>query len=457
MSLYLVPIFFVVMIILTAIAQPCLALYFGNDTIVTNQKQMPSHSLALSPYQLKATENGDLYIGWIDKNAINIASKHENQSKFDLQLQLSQNSTLGSFLQIAATKKGDVYVVWTDINNKTGDSNMEFIYSNDSGKTFGPEKQLSDGKSISFCPQLAVSEKGDVYVVWVDVNNKTGNSDIEFISSNDSGKTFGPEKQLSGGKSISSSPQLAVSEKGDVHVVWVDVNNKTGNSDIEFISSNDSGKTFGPKEELRRGNTLSFSPQIAATENGDVHVVWVDKSVKTGDTDINFRSSHDDGKTFDDRKRLRSNNLLSFSPQLAATERGELYVVWTDKNSTTAESQISFRASHNDGKTFDRVINLNKDHSNLLNSSSPQLAAAGNSTVYVVWVDEQIQFKEILVNDAIVGNPISLSNKTTSSLSPQVAVADNGKAYVLWIDKSSTMDRSIHFKKISQYLFDRIS
>jgi hypothetical protein len=403
MSLYLVPIFFVVMIILTAIAQPCLALYFGNDTIVTNQKQMPSHSLALSPYQLKATENGDLYIGWIDKNAINIASKHENQSKFDLQLQLSQNSTLGSFLQIAATKKGDVYVVWTDINNKTGDSNMEFIYSNDSGKTFGPEKQLSDGKSISFCPQLAVSEKGDVYVVWVDVNNKTGNSDIEFIS------------------------------------------------------SNDSGKTFGPKEELRRGNTLSFSPQIAATENGDVHVVWVDKSVKTGDTDINFRSSHDDGKTFDDRKRLRSNNLLSFSPQLAATERGELYVVWTDKNSTTAESQISFRASHNDGKTFDRVINLNKDHSNLLNSSSPQLAAAGNSTVYVVWVDEQIQFKEILVNDAIVGNPISLSNKTTSSLSPQVAVADNGKAYVLWIDKSSTMDRSIHFKKISQYLFDRIS
>ncbi len=249
----------------------------------------------------------------------------------------------------------------------------------------------------------------------------------------------------------------AATEKGDVYVVWTDINNKTGDSDIEFISSNNSGKTFSPKKELRGGKSISFSPQLAATEKGDVYVVWVDKSSKTGDTDINFRSSHDDGRTFDDRKRLRSNNLLSFSPQMIATEQGEVFVVWSDRNSTTAENQISFRGSHDGGKTFDRVINLNKDRKDLLNSSSPQLAS-GNNSVYVIWVDDdQIQFAEILVNDALVGRPISLSNKTTSSLSPEITVSDNGNVYVFWIDKNNAADRSIHFKKISQYFFDRYS
>jgi hypothetical protein len=300
----------------------------------------------------------------------------------------------------------------------------------------------------------ATTENGNVYVVWANVDNKTGLSNIEFISSNNSGMTFNPKIELSSGKSISFSPQLAVTENGNVYVVWTDINNKTRDSDIEFISSNNSGMTFNPKIEIRGGDTLSFSPEIVATEKGAVHVVWVDKSVKTEDLDINFKSSHDSGRTFDDRKRLRSNDLLSSSPQMAATESGQVYVVWTDKNSTTSENRISFRPSYDGGRTFDRVINLNKDREDLLNSSSPQLAVAVNGTVYVVWVDDQIQFKEILVNDGIVSNPIFLSNKSASSLSPQLAVASNGHTYVFWIDENSTIERSIHFKKISEYPFD---
>ena len=143
---------------------------------------------------------------------------------------------------------------------------------------------------------------------------------------------------------------------------------------------------------------------------------------------------------------------------MVATERDEVFLVWTDRNASTAESQISFRGSHDGGKSFDRVINLNKDTNNLLNSSSPRIATAGNNSAYVVWVDDdQIQFVEILVNDSLAGRPIALSNKTTSALSPEITVADNGNVYVFWIDKNNAIDRSIHFKKISQYFFDRYS
>jgi hypothetical protein len=238
----------------------------------------------------------------------------------------------------------------------------------------------------------------------------------------------------------------------------VDKNNKTGYSNIEFINSNDSGMSFSYSKKLTGSKSLSSFPQLTATEKGDVYVVWVDKNNKTGDSDIIFRSSNDSGMSFDDRNKIRrSDSLLSFSPQLTATEKGDVYVVWVDKNSTTGDRDITFRSSNDRGRDFERVINLNKGEKKLSNSSLPQLATTKNDSVYVVWMDNQILFKELLVKDAIVGNTISLSNKTTSSLSPEITATKNGDIFVLWIDKNNTMDRSLLFKRISQDYFDRNS
>jgi hypothetical protein len=404
MRLLFVSILYVLVIGLSMITQPGYALYFGNDLTVTNHSELPSSSLTPSPRQLAATEKGDVYVVWVDNNSIYTTSSHENQKKFGPKIILSQVNKLALSPQVIATEKGDVYVVWVDKDNKTGDSNIEFISSNDSGRTFSPQKELRGGKSLSFFPQLTATEKGDVYVVWVNKDNKTGYSNIEFINSNDSGMRFSSSEKLTGSKSI------------------------------------------------------SFSPQLTATEKGDVYVVWVDKNNKTEDTDIIFRRSNDSGMSFDDRNKLRrSDSLLSFSPQLAATEKGDVYVVWVDKNSTTADRDITFRSSSDRGRDFERVINLNKGEKKLSNSSLPQLATTQNDSVYVVWMDNQILFKELLVRDALVGNTISLSNKTSSSLTPEITATKNGDIFVLWIDKNNTIDRSLHFKRISQNYFDRNS
>jgi len=424
------------------------ALYFGHDIPVITSGQ----NLSLSPKQITATEKGDVYVVWIDKNNTYFTFSNDSGNKFAPKVPLSDSNKSSSIPQVAATEKGDVYLVWVDKNN------TYFTFSNDSGNKFAPKVLLSDGNKSSLTPQIDATEKGDVYVAWNDKNIKTGDSDVTFRSSNDSGISFDDRKKITRGKFVSTSPELTTTEKGGVYMVWVDKNNKTGEGDIEFISSNDSGKTFSHIKELRGGDTLSYSPQIAATEKGDVHVVWVDKGTKTGDTDISFRSSHDAGRAFDDRIKLRSNNLLSFSPQMVATERAEVFLVWTDINATTGESQISYKASHDSGRTFERTINLKKDANILSNYSSPQIATTGNNSVYLTWVDNnQIEFSQILVNDALVGRPISLNNKTTSSLYPEIAAGADGNVYVMWLDKNNAVDRSIHIKRISEYLFDRNS
>ena len=323
-----------------------------------------------------------------------------------------------------------------------------------SGLYFGHDLSVINHiQNSSLSPrQITATEKGDVYVVWGDKNN------IYFSASNHSGNKFTPRVLLSDTNKSSSSPQLAANEKGDVYVVWVDIDNKTGDSNIMFRSSNDSGISFSTQKELRGGKSISFFPQLAANEKGNVYVVWVDKNNKTGDRNIEFISSNDSGMSFDDRKKIRrSDSLLSFSPQIAATENGNVYLVWVDKNSTSGDTDISFRSSSDRGRDFERVINLDKGEKKVSSSSLPQLATAQNGSVYVIWVNNQIQFKEILVKDAIVGNPISLSNKGTSLLSAEITGTKNGDLYVLWIDKNNTMDSSLHFKRISQNYFDRNS
>jgi hypothetical protein len=357
--------------------------------------------------------------------------------------------------QITSIEKGGVYVVWVDKNN------IYFCSSQENGTKFSTPILLSDNNTQSSSPQIAATEKGSVYVVWVDKNNVTGDSNVIFRSSNDNGKDFNHSVYLSRNPnqtSITSSPQIAATEKGSVYVVWVDEKKTTGDSNIELIRSNDTGKGFSNRITLRAGDHLSYSPQITATEKGDVYVVWVDKNEKTGDSDITFRSSNDSGRNFDDRKNLRSSNtLLSSSPQMTATEKGDVYVVWVDKNSTIGDSDITFRSSNDRGRDFERAINLNKGEKKLYNDSSPQIVTTAKDRVNVVWVNNHVEFKEILVQDALVGKTILLSNITAWSSFPQLTATEKGDVYVVWVDKNSTTNASLQIKRISEYFFDRNS
>ena len=68
-----------------------------------------------------------------------------------------------------------------------------------------------------------------------------------------------------------------------------------------------------------------------------MYVVWVDKSR------VYLRASYDNGTEFGPPKPLSSNNSIATSPQIAATEDGNAYVVWVDKNSTSGNKALYFK------------------------------------------------------------------------------------------------------------------
>src|SRR6266540_4753873 len=103
--------------------------------------------------------------------------------------------------------------------------------------------RISDGTSISRYsgPRASIAlSDNNIYLTWWD--NKTGNNEIFFAASNDGGKNFGNEINLSNAKGGSADSQISA-QGNNVYVTWWD--NKTGDWQEFSKVSNNNGKTFG--------------------------------------------------------------------------------------------------------------------------------------------------------------------------------------------------------------------
>ncbi|HEX6029309.1 MAG TPA: sialidase family protein [Nitrososphaeraceae archaeon] len=93
---------------------------------------------------------------------------------------------------------------------------------------------------------------------------------------------------------------IAASED-NVYVTWWD--NKTGNWEVFFARSTDNGETFDNIINLSNAMGRSDDSNIAASED-NVYVTWWDN--KTGTREVYFRASTDNGETFGNTIMLNS-------------------------------------------------------------------------------------------------------------------------------------------------------
>jgi hypothetical protein len=91
----------------------------------------------------------------------------------------------------------------------------------------------------------------NIYVAWS--SNKTGNEEVMFMVSNDSGKTFSDKINLSNSTAHSDRIEIAVDGK-NVIVTWWETDESEENPAAKV--SNDFGKTFGPLLELGVNGTI---------------------------------------------------------------------------------------------------------------------------------------------------------------------------------------------------------
>jgi len=261
----------------------------------------------------------------------------------------------------------------------------------------------------------------NVYSVWTD--DAPGNSDVFFAKST-GGASFVDHLNISNNNGSSAFPRLVVSEP-NVYVVWYDYS--PGQSDIFFAQSNDTGKNF--RVTHIRSPEPSYNPWVAASSNY-VYLVWNDGGrtttidlpngetrivdVTTGDEEIFFGVSEDDGVTFEFSNLSNSPSQMSWNSRIRASD-SNVYVTWNERIGNY--SDVFFSASYDNGKTFADPINV---------SINPQTSmdagiAISENKIYLIWNQKTPETTDIFYSmSADKGGTFSIPiNLSISPTAPQ--------------------------------------
>jgi hypothetical protein len=353
---------------------------------------------------------------------------------------LTQNDDDSVYPQISSSSN-NIYIVWQESVGSYGTTNYDIFFkkSNDDGNSFGSPINLSDNVGFSEHPQIA-SVGNYIYVVWAD--DSSGEREIMFSKSSDSGRTFSNSIVISQ-NSISPYHAELAAEGQNVYIVWNSFGTEKSNI-ILLAKSNDEGKTFGELIEIGEGDLETY-PKIAANAN-EYYITWDRRDQK--DTEILLIKGHKDYNNIQNvtqNDKLNNNDIDGGESQIAA-DADHVIVTWTS-NIPVDKKYVYVSSSMNNGNDFGDNIPISSTNS----SNVENILIDDNS--YIVWQDNKDGNHDIFytkgnTNGTSMDKPINVSNNIGISECPSITVSRN-MIHMIWED-DTTGNHEILYQTLSE-------
>jgi hypothetical protein len=271
---------------------------------------------------------------------------------------------------VVAAAAGRAHVVWVDLRDASGDSDI--YYRNFDGTNWGPEEEISSDATFEgqILPSVDASDK-EVHVVWMDDED----ADYSIIYRRFKDDTWGEEVLVSNdtANDWQGFPKVAV-EGEDVHIVWLD----NGDGDYDVYHRNFNGKAWMAEEEVSEDSATEAQHNPAlAVSNGKVHVAWQLRD------DIYHRGS--DGGEWGPVEQVGSptGKGMQHYPDIAA-EGDHALLVWEDfRLPPGTEADVFFRSFN--GTDWEQEYEISEDLDN--RSQYRQHITVENGVAHVVWMD----------------------------------------------------------------------
>ena len=353
---------------------------------------------------------------------------------------LTQNDDDSVYPQISSSSD-NIYIVWQESVGSYGTTNYDIFFkkSNDNGNSFGSSINLSDNEGFSEHPQIA-SVGINIYVVWVD--ESSGEREIMFSKSSDSGKTFSDSIVISRDSISPYNVELAA-EGQNVYIVWNSFGIEMRNI-ILLSKSNDAGKTFGELTEIGVGDLETY-PKIAASAD-EYYVSWDTKDSKG--TEISLIKGHKDSNNIHNVTQLgKLNNEGIDGGESQVTADGDQVIVSWTSLVPIDKKYVYISNSMNNGNDFGDNIPISST-----NSSNVENILINDNT-YIVWQDiidgnEEIFYTKSNANGTSIDKPINVSNSIGISECPSITVSTSG-IHIIWED-DTTGNHEVLYKRLDK-------
>jgi len=339
---------------------------------------------------------------------------------------------------------GTLWVAWVD------GSHVHAASSSDLGQTFSEQARVSpDGESIDANgearPKIAAGPNGEVYVSYTRKGRRPFTGDIRFSRRLPDGRFAEPVTVNDDGLETGHRfDTLAVSPRGDVHLVWIDKRDMERAREqgtpyegaaLYHAVSTDGGRSFSANRKVKDG--VCECCRLALAWDGETPVLhWRDiledgirdhsiaRLAEAGSTSV-LRASDDDWKI---------DGCPHHGPALAIGGDGTWHLAWFTGEGRRGLGTF-YRRSADGGRSFSEPVRLGTAH-----ASRPAVLAAGTS-VWLAWKEpaglEATAVRAMRSADAGLtwseGREVS---RTTGGSDHPMLVARGSEAFLSWFTAS---------------------
>ena len=292
----------------------------------------------------------------------------------------------------------ELYVLWQGRSGNHEGSVLRLARSTDWGTTFAPPVRVDSGSESQGFYTMGVSPKGSVYVAWLDGRERGGGGSGLYVArSNNRGVSFDQSVRVASSVCPCCRPSLSFGDDETVYISWRGVAHGDIR-DIQVASSRDAGFTWskpaGIAEDDWRLNACPHSGASLAVLGKRLFVAW--HTVREGTSQLYLAWSDDGGKTFSPRINLRGTVLDANHPKLVA-HGNSIGVVFQgrdpNENEGWGKQNAYYRAIDAQGKLSDLV---NAGH--LEGSVNyPELLYEDPDHVFVVWHENADEHSRVVM------------------------------------------------------------
>lgn len=357
--------------------------------------------------------------------------------------------------ETSAASFGKTIVV--SFNDSSGQEQRNFsgvAVSQDEGKTWSQTFVPSLGGFNLGDGVVTVDSKGTFYYAMIGLN-KNNRSLVGVSRSINGGKTWtlpadasttaGGQDDFQDKEWITADRSAKSPFKDNVYISWTRFPS-TGTPKIMFTASKKRGKKFQPPiviaESVDNSSVIQGS-MVATGPNGEVYVVWSDRSLVGlfSPVLIRFSKSTDGGKNFSAPTTIAkfvipgypANGVFSGNvfPSIGVdtsnnSTQGNIYVVYSGRAKNVSDrADVFLVSSKNGGNNWSDQIKLNDDNS-IAEQILPSVAVADDGSVAASWYDRRNDLTNLSLLDIYStvskdgGNTFSPNQRITNTNWPLI-------------------------------------
>ena len=262
-----------------------------------------------------------------------------------------------------------------------------------------------------------------------------------------------PEVINASSNTFSEDPNIAIDQAGTIHVIWEEGAHEASNIYYSYRQKGET--EWHTPEDISHSDYASQLPTIAVGSDGKVHSIWSEAVVASGNNgEVTLEMYHSWMQAGSSLPNWTTPNLITISqtlsrtswrPDLAAGQNGEMHLVWWSSDNYGANTITGTRYSigevhylHWEDEQWQGYEQLSTGTNH---SATPAIAVDDTGLVHVAWnnAEPTISYKKYsTISQTIVGSEIISTNVTETNVDygyrpyTDLTVGPDGQAYLVW-------------------------